>query len=406
MAKKTFTGALDILGQVSPYQERGEGEMLIVPELDQLVPDPNQPRHIVPDDLRERLLQGEMSPGDVILEMWQRCLDQHRYQAMRSFEISPAEALAAQRDAGVRDWGIQLTLEGLVELADSITRHGLRQPVNVYDLGDRRYRIAEGERRWWAHVHLWTVHSRVEAQTILARVQPLPEDELTALARQQAENVHRADLSAMARARAIQRVREAMTQEVSGTAPRVSGTSGSRNLGGRPRHLDVTTVSQLDDLTGQRLAELTGKGMSGRMVRNYLALLTLPPDAQALAEAAGLTERALRPIVSLDDPAEQVRLVQALASEEMTPAQVAAEVKRLKQKGRREKSDAARILTRFRSSLRFAAGDLPDPTTLVAEAAHWSSKKRSETLDWARRYAAFLRAFLEAGEGLFEENDP
>ncbi len=390
--------------------------MLIVPELDQLVPDPNQPRHIVPDDLQERLLQGEMSPGDVILEMWQRCLDQHRYQAMRSFEISPAEALAAQRDAGVRDWGIQLTLEGLVELADSITRHGLRQPINVYDLGDRRYRIAEGERRWWAHVHLWTVHSRVEAQTILARVQPLPEDELTALARQQAENVHRADLSAMARARAIRQVRGAVEERLLGTrgswesadtatSEGLLGTRGSweQDADTPPPPLDSNA---LDDLTGQRLAELTGKGMSGRMVRHYLALLTLPPEAQALAEAASLSEKALRPIVSLDDPAEQVRLVQALASEEMTPAQVAAEVKRLKQKGRREKSDAARTLTRFRSSLRFAAGDLPDPTTLVAEAAHWSSKKRSETLDWARRYAAFLRAFLEAGEGLFEENDP
>jgi ParB-like chromosome segregation protein Spo0J len=405
VAKKSFTGALDILGQVNPYQARGDGEMLITPRLDQLTPDPDQPRRVAPDDLRERLLRGDIAPADAILEMWRRCLDDDLYEAMRSFEISPAGALETQRERGVRDWGMQMTLEGLVELADSIARHGLRQPINVYQVGDERYRIAEGERRWWAHVHLQAVLSLPDARHILARLHPLPGDGLAVLARQQAENAHRRDLSAIARARAIRQVRDAVAREVSGTpgstnpeaAPsgqEVSGTQGSTNPGGRPRSLDGITVGDLDDLTGERLAELAGKGMSGRMVRHYLALLSLPPEAQVLAEAGGLTEKALRPITSLDDPAQQVRLARALVSGEMTPAQVAAEIKRLKGAGRQVKEDDG--MRRLRSSLRFVAGDLPDPEQAATATAQLPPKKRAEIVDQARRYAAFLDAFLAA----------
>jgi hypothetical protein len=157
-----------------------------------------------------------------------------------------------------------------------------------------------------------------------------------------------------------------------------------------------------DDLTGQRLAELTGKGIGGRMVRRYVALLSLPPEAQALAEAAGLAERALRPIVSLDDAVGQVRLVHALAAGEMTPAQAAAEAKHLKEPKQVQKRDIAAVaIARFRASLRFAAsGDLPDPVGLADQIARLPSKKRNEMLDWTRHYVSFLQAVLEAGERL------
>ncbi len=346
MAGKRFKGALDVLGVVDPYgtdTEIGRPETLITPELEACSPDPDQPRQVFPPDLRGRLMGGA-SPAEVLDAAWERCLGEDLYAAMRSRELSPAEALERRREAGILDLALQLTLEGLVELADSIVRHGLRQPINVYDLGGGTYRIAEGERRWWAHVHLFHVLGRMEFGVIPARVHPLPEEgSLEVLARQHAENAHRRDLSAVARARAIARVREVLAQEVSGTLgsrnvssasvdDAVSGTQGSKNQGGRPRLFGTTTVSELDNLTGRRLAELTGKGMSGRMVRNYLALLTLPPEAQAMADAAGLSEKALRPIVALGNPAEQIRLVRALAAGEMTPAQVAAEVKRLARK--------------------------------------------------------------------------
>ena len=411
MTRKQFSSALDVLGVVDPYGARVEeaaGEMLITPDLEACHPDPNQPRHVLPDHLRKWLLGGA-SPTEVLWEAWRWCLGEDLYQAMRAHDLSPVEALARRREEVVLDLALQLTLEGLVELADSIVRHGLRSPINVYDLSGGRYRIAEGERRWWAHVVLRDVLLRVEAATILARVQPLPGDELAVLARQQAENAHRRDLSAIARSRAIVRVRETVKDEISGTdgswgteqqagEGSFSGTGGSCE-GAERRH---PTENELDDLTGQRLAELTGKGIGGRMVRRYVALLSLPPEARALAEAAGLAERALRPIVSLDDAAEQVRLIHALAAGEMTPAQAATEAKHLKEpKLVQEKDIAAIAIARFRASLRFAAsGDLPDPVGLADRIARLPPKKRNETLDWTRRYVSFLQAVLEAGERL------
>jgi hypothetical protein len=133
------------------------------------------------------------------------------------------------------------------------------------------------------------------------------------------------------------------------------------------------------------------------MVRYYLALLSLPPQAQALAEAAGLAERALRPIATLDDPDRQIRLVHALAAGEMTPTQAAAEVKACKVPGKQPIEDhLARSVAGLRTSLRFAAGDLPEPARVATRAAQLPPKKRAEIVAQARRYAAFLNAFLAA----------
>ena len=144
-------------------------------------------------------------------------------------------------------------------------------------------------------------------------------------------------------------------------------------------------------------------------MRLYLALLSLPPEAQALAEAASLGERALRPIVSLDDAAEQIRLVRALAAGQMTPTQVATTAKRIKRQTETQGKDSgtSRALARFRTSLRFAASaDLPEPDRLVAQIAQLPPKKRREVLGYARRYLSLLQAVLEAGEPLLAQDDP
>ncbi|MDY7075299.1 MAG: hypothetical protein SXV54_00100 [Chloroflexota bacterium] len=119
-----------------------------------------------------------------------------------------------------------------------------------------------------------------------------------------------------------------------------------------------------------------------------------PARAQEMAEAAYLTERALRPIVSLSHmPADQVRLVRALAEGTLGPAQVKREVARLKGQER----PPASTTTRFWKSLRFAAGDLPAPDFLAAEIALLPEEKRRETLHRIRRYAELLEAVMEAG---------
>jgi len=63
------------------------------------------------------------------------------------------------------------------------------------------------------------------------------------------------------------------------------------------------------------------------MVRNYLALLRFPRAVQELADAAGLTEFRLRPVVSLDGPDRQLRIVERIVEENLSGRQVDALVK-------------------------------------------------------------------------------
>jgi hypothetical protein len=53
-------------------------------------------------------------------------------------------------------------------------------------------------------------------------------------------------------------------------------------------------------------------GMSDRRVRQFVALLTLSPEAQELAQRARLTENSLRQIVGIKDPARQLAAVREL----------------------------------------------------------------------------------------------
>jgi ParB-like chromosome segregation protein Spo0J len=372
-------------------EEAADAGVVILPEIDQLVPDGSQPRRgVVPDDLREMLLSGELTPKKVILQTWERCLDREVHKALKSGSVSPSSALSLQRTAGPRDLALQLSLEGLVTLADSIAAHGLVQPVNVYRTTDGRYRITVGERRWWAHVHLWYVMGVDKARRIRAIELPPPEDDVERVARQYAENVHRKDLSDIAKARAIAGVRAVVEQEAAVSR----GTSGS-----------MPTSVQLDEMAGRRVAEVTGRGVSGRTVRHYLVLLSLPPEARRLAEAAKLSERSLREIATIKDDEAQVRLVTQLAREAVTATEAAEEARAIKaaerhSRGGRPRSDDAlkKALRRFRSSVGFAAGDPPKARDLAQQIVALPDKKRSEVVELAAAYAEYLVGVLEALE--------
>ena len=409
MAKKSgksFLGALRVVG-IDPYAAGAEGESLITPSIDEIVPDFDQPRHVVPADIRHRLQEDETTPAKAMEQMWKRCLTAGRFKKMVSGKLTPLEALDEQQAAGPRDVYLHLTLGELAELATSIALHGQRQPITLYRKG-KQLQIGEGERRWWAHVHLHHILGVEEARTIVARLDQSPVDDLVTLARQHAENAIRTDLSAVARARAIARVHEAVVRDISGTArsqngetapgEEVSGTGRSQNTdkSGRPRtHADATT-HEIDELTGQRMGTLTGRAMSGRRVRQMLALLRLPPEAQALAEAANLSEWGLRPITRLGKPAVQLTRVRTLAEQALGVEPTGTASASKTDTGKGEPATAQVHLSRLRSSLRFAAEEMPDALAVAGEIKLMSEKKRQELVARARRYAAFVQSVLSA----------
>jgi hypothetical protein len=79
---------------------------------------------------------------------------------------------------------------------------------------------------------------------------------------------------------------------------------------------------------GQRVKSFTGRAIGDRMVRNYLALLTLTPEAQDLAEAAQLSEKQLRPVIRLKTDEERLAMIRRIVEEKWSGSQVLRQVTR------------------------------------------------------------------------------
>ncbi len=317
-------------------------------DLERIKPDFIQPRRVLPSDLHSALRQGEITCRKAIEELLGR----------RESDNVAKLILEGTEDAS-----------GLLDLAESIGEVGLRQPTNVYEGADLdhptgiSYRIGEGERRYWAH-WLLVLGGQDEFTKIRCVVEKVVPDDMKVRVRQLAENAVRQDLPAIARARAIlglktglargegievspdaslqelgdaitkaryrgsaTRVAEA-TDEVSeaeeGLATRVAEVPDAEGVAGVP------DSHELDNMVGQTLRRFTGKAVSGQMVRNYLALLRLPQPVRELADAAGLREFRLRPVVSLDDPDQQLRMVERTVEEGLSGRQVDELVKEAK----------------------------------------------------------------------------
>lgn len=149
--------------------------------------------------------------------------------------------------------------ESLDELAASIREHGIVQPLVVATMGDDRYRLIVGERRWRA--------SRIAGlERVPAVVRDLSDRQTLEVAL--VENVQRADLNPLEEASAYQRLME--------------------DFG----------------LTQQQVAAQVGK--SRVAVANTLRLLALPDRLKQAVLEQRITEGHARAILGLSDEARQM----------------------------------------------------------------------------------------------------
>jgi ParB family chromosome partitioning protein len=123
----------------------------------------------------------------------------------------------------------------LSELTDSIRAIGVLQPILVRQLGDGKYQLIAGERRWRAA-------TRAGLATVPAVVRPT--DDIASVEQALVENLHRQDLTPLEEASAYQQL--------------------------------------MDDFafTHEKIASRVGKSRSA--ITNALRLLTLPPSIQHL----------------------------------------------------------------------------------------------------------------------------
>lgn len=232
--------------------------------IDMIMPDPDQPRRLLPTTLSQRLQMGEVSPSQAIQE-WETLVQTN--------QASPAVSKA---------W------HDITRLADSIAHQGLINPITIRlappeksSMGIK-YLIITGERRWWAHVLLTAQdrpiregHEEVAPDRIKAS---LAAEGTPVRAHQMIENLIREDIGVIEKANGIY----ALRGELEKLFPEKSVT-----------WQDVETAL----------------GMS-RMHRNrILKVLSLNDEAQNLVAQCNLTERAIRPIIERLATSPELQLI-------------------------------------------------------------------------------------------------
>jgi ParB family chromosome partitioning protein len=150
--------------------------------------------------------------------------------------------------------------EALDELAVSIGKRGVIQPVIVRPLGEGRYQLVAGERRWRAA-------QKAQLHEIPALIRELEEHEVMALAL--IENIQREDLNPVEEARAYQRLGEELPP--SSIAGMVSKSRSH-----------VVNMQRLLALPPVVLEHLE----SGRLAMGHARALIGHPEAEALAGRA------------------------------------------------------------------------------------------------------------------------
>lgn len=181
--------------------------------------------------------------------------------------------------------------EALEELAESIKSQGVMQPIVVRPIGENRYEIIAGERRWRAT-------QIAGLDKIPAVIRDVPDE--TAIAMALIENIQREDLNPMEEALALKRLQDEF------------------------------------ELTHQEVADTVGKSRTA--VTNLLRLLNLSSEVQTLLEHGDLDMGHARCLLSLDE-ASQRQIARQIVAKGLSVRQAENLAKRAQESSEEEKTE-------------------------------------------------------------------
>lgn len=185
--------------------------------------------------------------------------------------------------------------DALAELADSIAKHGVIQPLLVRPMPDGSYQLVAGERRWRA--------SRMAGMTeVPVVIKELSDDEAMALAL--IENLQREDLNAIEEAQGIKALMDTLS------------------------------------LTQDEAAERVGK--SRPAVANALRLLKLPDSVIALVSDGKLSPGHARALLGFKDEQDIIETADLIIEKGLTVRDVEKLVKKRNKEPKAEKPAARR----------------------------------------------------------------
>lgn len=161
--------------------------------------------------------------------------------------------------------------ESLAELADSIAKHGIIQPIVVRGLPNGYYEIIAGERRWRAA----KMAGLDEVPVVIKNV-----DDLTAAEMTMVENLQREDLNP---------IEEAMGYKY---------------------------LTENFNMTQEEISRQVAKSRS--VVANALRLLSLPDDILKYIELNELSAGHARALLSIDNPEEQLIIAERIIKNDLS----------------------------------------------------------------------------------------
>lgn len=189
--------------------------------------------------------------------------------------------------------------EHIDELADSIKKQGIIQPITVRKLGYDQYQLISGERRLRAA-------SIAGMKEVPCYIRVANDEQMLEMAL--IENIHRKDLNAVEIAISYQRLIEEC------------------------------------DLTHEKLSERVSKNRS--TITNYLRLLKLPAEVQLALRDNKISMGHARALINLDDPGKQLSILGKIRQKDLSVRQVEELVRKL-QAPQAEKGDTRESLPEF-----------------------------------------------------------
>ena len=172
--------------------------------------------------------------------------------------------------------------ESLRELSDSIAEIGIVQPITLRKMDDGTFQIIAGERRWRAS-------KQAGKQSIPAYIRTADDENVMEMAL--IENIQREDLNSVEIALAYQHLLEQY------------------------------------HLTQEKLSERIGKNRT--TITNYLRLLRLPAQVQVALQKKEIDMGHARALLSLDNPALQIKVYKEIVREGLSVRKVEEMVNRL-----------------------------------------------------------------------------
>lgn len=323
--RKIYGGTPDFMAAVADVDELRRAAIGI--DIFEIFPDHSQPRRTIPSPLRKDW-DGQPATVPALLRAWLDAIRLERgddgfdlsahllsneteryttYHLALESDESASEPETVEREAGI----LETALLPIVDLAASIRRDGLTNPITVVQTG-RTYRLETGERRWLAFhlLRMWADETKQDKtykyEKILANTVKKVD-----VWRQASENNARADLNAIGKARQFALLLMDILQEEDHAEFEPYTALVKPGVSDRLYYAQVAHGGdyRIPRNKGEKLLNAIGL-KNGKQLKQHRALLRLPDSVWRIADDLNWTEGKLRELVKLidDEPQKAIKL--------------------------------------------------------------------------------------------------